>query len=363
MKKRLSLILALCMILALCACGGQSGSGSGNSSGSGSSSDAGSASDSAGSSTDAASNDVITVKYSVTFPNSGVQSEGAEKMKELIEEYSEGRMQVEIYYSSQLGGNTESMEGLRQGTIEMTELALTAISAYSDIWSTFSLPYLWSSGKEAVDVISSDKVMEVLEADVENNGMMIFGWQNLGSRSILNTKNPINTPADMKGMRIRVIEDPTLVDSINAMGGSAVAMAWSECYSGLEQGTIDGLENSSPVIVANAMQEVGKYFSLTEQFIMPDPILMSASWFNSLSAENQEAMRKAGEEYTRIWNEELWPDAEDAALQTIKDSGVEVNEVDKDAFVEATQSVRENFVAKGSEGQANLYNLLMEARG
>lgn len=356
MKKWMALILTLCMALSLCACGG----GQKDSSGGGGSASGGS--DSSGGSGES-SDGVITVKYAVTFPGTGTQAEGAEKMKELIEEYSEGRMQVEIYYSSQLGGNTESMEGLRQGTIEMTELSLTAISAYSDIWSTFSLPYLWNSGKEAVDVISSDKVMEVLEADVENNGMMIFGWQNLGSRSILNTKNPINTPADMKGMRIRVIEDPTLVDSINAMGGSAVAMAWSECYSGLEQGTIDGLENSSPVIVANAMQEVGKYFSLTEQFIMPDPILMSASWFNSLSAENQEAMRKAGEEYTRIWNEELWPDAEDAALQTIKDSGVEVNEVDKDAFVEATQSVRENFVAKGSEGQANLYNLLMEARG
>ena len=350
MKKLMSLVFALCMALSLCACGGgqsapsnSGGSGSGNSGGS--------------------SDGVVTIKYAVTFPGQGTQADGAEKMKELIEEYSEGRMQVEIYYSSQLGGNTESMEGLRQGTIEMTELSLTAISAYSDIWSTFSLPYLWDSGKEAVDVIGSDKVMEVLEADVENNGMMIFAWQDLGARNILNTKNPINSPADMKGMRIRVIEDPTLVDSITAMGGSAVAMAWSECYSGLEQGTIDGLENNSPVIVANAMYEVGKYYSLTEQFIMPDPVLMSASWFNSLSAENQEAIRKAGEEYTRVWNEEIWPDAEAEALQTIKDAGVAVNEVDKAAFVEATQSVRDNFAAKGSEGQKNLYNLLMEARG
>ncbi|MCI9121782.1 MAG: TRAP transporter substrate-binding protein [Oscillibacter sp.] len=350
MKKLMSLVLTLCMALSLCACGGgqsapsnSGGSDSGNSGGS--------------------SDGVVTVKYAVTFPGKGTQADGAEKMKQLIEEYSEGRIQVEIYYSSQLGGNTESMEGLRQGTIEMTELSLTAISAYSDIWSTFSLPYLWDSGKEAVDVIGSDKVMEVLEADVENNGMMIFAWQNLGTRNILNTKNPINSPVDMKGMRIRVIEDPTLVDSISAMGGSAVAMAWSECYSGLEQGTIDGLENNSPVIVANAMYEVGKYYSLTEQFIMPDPVLMSASWFNSLSAENQEAIRKAGEEYTRVWNEEIWPDAEEEALQTIKDAGVAVNEVDKAAFVEATQSVRDNFAAKGSEGQKNLYNLLMEAKG
>ena len=164
-------------------------------------------------------------------------------------------------------------------------------------------------------------------------------------------------------MRIRVIQDPTLVDGINAMGGSAVAMAWGECYAGLEQGTIDGLENSTPVIVANSMYEVAKYFSLTEQFIMPDPILISSVWFESLSAEDQEAILKAGAEYTRVWNEEIWPEAEDAALQTMIDAGVEVNEVNKAAFLEATQAVRDAFVAKGSEGQVALYNAIMEAKG
>lgn len=302
------------------------------------------------------------VKYAVTFPNAGTQGEGAEKLAELIEKYSEGRLDVEIYYSSQLGGNTESMEGLRMGTIEMTELSLTAISAYSDIWSTFSLPYLWDSGDEAIKVLSSDRVMEVLEADVKENGMKIIAWTNLGARSILNTKHAINTPADMKGLRIRVIQDPVLVDSINAMGGAAIAMAWSECYAGLEQGTIDGVENASPVIVANAMQEVGSNFSLTEQFILPDPVLVSATWFNSLSAEDQEAVVKAGEEFARVWNEEIWPGAEAEALETIAAAGCPVNEVDKPAFVEATKSVRDNFVKNATPAQVELYNLLVEVR-
>lgn len=348
MKKVLAMILATCMAISLCACGGGSS--------------APASTDSAQSS-DAAASGAKVMKYAVTFPGNGVQSEGAEKLKELIEKHTDGRIKVEIYYSSQLGGNTESMEGLRNGTIEMTELSLTAISAYSDIWSTFSLPYMWDSGKEAVDVIGSDKVMEVLEPDVEANGMKILAWQNLGSRSILNTKKPINTPADLKGLRIRVIEDPILVDSINAMGGSAVAMAWSECYSGLEQGTIDGIENNSPVVVSNAMYEVGKYYSLTEQFIMPDPVLISASWFNSLSEEDQKAVMAAGEEYTKVWNEEIWPEAEGEALKTLEDNGVAVNEVDKTPFIEATQSVRDNFVNKGSEGQKALYQVLMEAKG
>lgn len=304
-----------------------------------------------------------TMKYAVTFPSAGTQAEGAEKFAELVEEYTNGSVDVEVYYASTLGGNTESMEGLRMGTIEATELSLTAISAYSDIWSTFSLPYLWESGQQAIDVISSEKVMEVLENDLEENGMMAIAWQNLGSRNILNTMRAINAPEDLKGMTIRVIQDPVLVDSISAMGGAPVTMAWSECYSGLEQGTINGLENSAPVIVANSMENVGKYYSLTEQFIMPDPILVSAAWFNMLTPDEQEGVLKAGEEYTRVWNEEIWPEAEAAALETIAEAGCAVNEVDKASFVEATQSVRDDFVEKGTPEQVELYNLLMEVRG
>lgn len=307
--------------------------------------------------------DVITMKYAVTFTSTGTQAEGAEKFAQLVEEYSQGRIDVEVYYASQLGGNTESMEGLREGTIESTELALTAISAYSDIWSTFSLPYMWDSGAEAIKAISSDNIMEILQADVKANNMMIIAWQDLGSRSVLNSKRPINTPADMKGLRIRVIQDPTLVDSINAMGGAAVALGWGECYSALEQGTIDGLENSTPLLTASSMQEVAKYYSLTEQFIMPDPVLISLPWFESLPADLQEAVVAAGEAYTKVWNEEIWPGAEEAALKDLIDAGVQVNEVDKDAFFEATQSVRDDFLANGSEDQVALFNALMAAKG
>ena len=304
-----------------------------------------------------------TMKYAVTFPSAGTQAEGAQKFADLVKEYTNGSVEVEIYYASTLGGNTESMEGLRMGTIEATELSLTAISAYSDIWSTFSLPYLWENGQQAIDVLSSEKVMEVLENDLEENGMMAIAWQNLGSRNILNTMRAINTPEDLKGMTIRVIQDPVLVQSIEAMGGAPVAMAWSECYSGLEQGTINGLENSAPVIVANSMENVGKFYSLTEQFIMPDPILISATWFNMLTPEEQEGIIAAGKEYTRVWNEEIWPTAEAEALKTIADAGCAVNEIDKTPFIEATQSVRDDFAKNGTPEQVELYNLIMEVRG
>ena len=99
------------------------------------------------------------------------------------------------------------------------------------------------------------------------------------------------------------------------------------------------------------------------RFIMPDPILVSATWFNMLTPEEQEGVLKAGEEYTRVWNEEIWPDAEEAALKTIAEAGCEVNEIDKAPFIEATQSVRDDFASNGTPEQVELYNLLLEVRG
>ena len=349
MKKVTALILALAACIGLVSCGSSGSSGSSAASGS----SAGSSGDSTG---------TIVVKYSTTFPATGTQADGANKLGEYIAEYSEGRMKMELYPSSQLGDKVASMEGLRTGTIEMTECAATDLSSYSSIWSVFSLPYLWESGLQAVQTIMDPEVSAVLEADAEANGFKFIGWANLGSRSILNKAHAINTPADMDGLKIRCMEDPVLAGTINAMGGMATPLAWSECYTALQQGTIDGLENSSPVILANGMEEVAKYFSLTEQFIIPDPVFVSKTWFDSLSAENQEALLEAGKAFSDYWNNELWPDAEQDAREQLEAAGVAINEVDKESFIAATQSVIDDFMADADENQKALYELLMTVR-
>lgn len=146
------------------------------------------------------------------------------------------------------------------------------------------------------------------------------------------------------------------------MGASGVPMAWSEVYTAVQQGTIDGLENSTPVILANGLQKVAKYLSLTEQFIIPDPVVVSKVWFDGLSEENQAAVLSAGEKFTEWYNTELWPEAEEAALEELVAAGVEVAEVDKNVFIEATQPVVDDFLASASDGQKELYDLLDTVR-
>lgn len=304
----------------------------------------------------------IAAKYSVVFPATGTQADGANKLGEFIKEESDGRIEMEFYPSSQLGDKIAAMEGMIQGTIEMSEFSATDFSNYDSMWSVCSLPYLWDSGEQAIEVFTDPEVTAFMEEKVETCGMKIIAWQNLGSRSILNTKHAVNEPADLNGLKVRCMQDSILAGTINAMGASATPLAWGECYTALQQGTIDGVENSEPVLLANGMQEVAKYLSLTEQFIIPDPVVVSKVWFDGLSDEDQQAMLKAGEDYTKWYNEELWPNAEQEAQDALIEAGVEVNEVDKEVFKEAVQPVIDDYLSSATEDQKAFYELLVKVR-
>lgn len=311
---------------------------------------------------EAAPEGAIAAKYSVTFPATGTQADSAHGLGKFIEEESEGRIVMEFYPASQLGDKIASMEGMINGTIEMSEFAATDFSNYDDMWSVFALPYLWDNADQAIGTLSDPKVAEFLNANAEQYGMKIIAWQNLGSRSILNSKRPVNNPEELKGITVRCMQDPILAGAMNAMGASATPLPWGECYTALQQGTIDGVENSTPVLLANGMQEVAPYLSLTEQFIIPDPVVISKVWFDGLSADDQAAILSAGEKFTEWYNTELWPNAEAECLDALVADGVQVNEVDKAAFKAAVQPVVDDFLAKASDSQKELYALLNEVR-
>jgi tripartite ATP-independent transporter DctP family solute receptor len=298
----------------------------------------------------------------VVFPPIGTQAEGAKKLGELLEKHTNGRIKMAFYPSAQLGDKLPTMEALRAGTIEMTESAATDLSNYSKLWSVFSLPYLFDNGTQAIKVLTDPEVRAITEADAAAQGFIIIAWCNLGERSIINTKRPVNGPADLRGLRIRVMQDPVLSGAISAMGAAGTPMAWSEVYPALQQGIIDGLENSNPVITANKMQEVAKYLSLTQQFIIPDPVFVSKVVMDKLPADLQKQVREAGAAAEKAWNEEIWPGAEQKQLEVLKAAGVKVNEVDKAPFKAAVKPVVERFLANADPQAKKLYETIQRVK-
>lgn len=302
------------------------------------------------------------VKYSTVFASTGIQADGAQALGKLIAESSDGNMKMEFYPSSQLGDKIATFEGLQAGTIEMTECAATDLSAFDSMWSVFSLPYLWDSDTQAVKTVMDPEVRKILEKNMEQNGFKIIAWTDMGSRSFMNDKRVIKTAADLKGLKIRCMEDKVLADSVTAMGAIATPMAFSEVYTGIQQGTIDGLDHTASSLASSRFQEICKYYSLTEHFTIPDPVFVSTRWFNRLSKDKQEAIVKAGNKFTEEWNNDIWPQAEAKGIDELKSAGVEVTEVDKTTFKDAVKPVVQNFLANATDQQKSLYDLLEKTK-
>jgi tripartite ATP-independent transporter DctP family solute receptor len=309
----------------------------------------------------AASNGKVILKYSVVYPPSGAQGDGARQMEKFMEEYSKGKIDFQFFPSAQLGDKLPSMEGLREGTMEMTEAAASDLANFSKLWSIFSLPFLFNNGADAVRVITDPRVAKILNEDAEANGFKIIGWWNMGERSVINSKRPVTTPKDLKGLKIRVMQNPMLAKAITAMGATGIPMAWSEVYTAIQQKTIDGLENSPPVIAANKMYEVAKYYSMTQQFIIPDPQMISVKVFESLSPELKEAVLKAGKASEKDFNSK-WEDAMVSQMQFLLDKGVKVNEVDKKAFREAVKPLVDEYLSSADAKTTELYEAIVTVR-
>lgn len=304
----------------------------------------------------------IKVKYSVTYGATGTQADGAHALADFIKECSQGRMVMEFYPSSQIGDKASTFEGLKAGTIEMTECAASDLSAFNDMWSVFSLPYLWDNDMQAIHTVQDEAVKAVLEANAEENGFKIIAWTNIGSRSVVNSKHPVKTADDLKGLKLRCMEDPILAEAINSLGAIATPMPSSEVYTALQQGTIDGTDHTPSSVASNSWYEVCDYYSLTEHFTIPDPVFVSKVWFENLSPQNQSAMLEAGKKFADKWNNEIWTNATEEGLKTLKTQGVQILNVDKESFKAKVQPMVDKFLADATDEQKKLYELLVNTR-
>lgn len=301
-------------------------------------------------------------KFAHVGPASGVEQDGSVYLMDKIEEHSGGRISGEVYPAGQLAEKQAALEGLQLGTIEITEVAATDLAQFDNLWDVLALPYLFESGEQAIAVIQDPKVQEIVNQSINDMGFVVLHWRNYGERNILNNKHAINAPADMEGIKIRVMQSPALVNAIEALGASPITLAWTECYTGMQQGTIDAIENSVPVIVSGGYQEVGKYYSLTKHFIVPDPVMISKSVYDSLPEDLQQAVMEAGADTGEYWNGDIWPAAEEADLLTLQESGVEINEPDLAPFMEIAEQVNEATVAEFDERQLEFYNTILEVK-
>jgi tripartite ATP-independent transporter DctP family solute receptor len=279
--------------------------------------------------------EVQTMRLATNHPEGTPASLGYELFADRVEELTDGAIEVEIFYSSVLGDSREVMEQVQAGAIEMTHISAGFVASFVPVVDVFNVPYLFRSHDHYWNVLNGSVGQEIID-DIDDTGVKHLYWVEGGSRSFFNNIRPIESPEDLQGMRIRVMGSPVMLETMELLGATPTTTAYAEVYNALQTGVIDGAENSAISITSMKFNEVSDYYSLNEHQKVPDMLLMNKDIFDGLPADQQEAIMQAADD-AEMFTREEWIRQEDEAMDIIRDTGVQINEIeDKTPFIEAT---------------------------
>jgi tripartite ATP-independent transporter DctP family solute receptor len=250
------------------------------------------------------------------------------------------KAKVVVFGSSQLGGDKELLQKLKLGTVDMA-LPSTVMSSESDLFGVFEMPYLVKD-RAHMGRIEKEVFWSKLAPEAEKKGVKVIAvWEN-GYRHITNSKRPINTPADLQGIKLRVPEGKWRVKMFQTYGANPSPMKFSEVFTALQTGVMDGQENPFTQIYSAKFQEVQKYISLTGHVYTPAYVTVGAKKWETLPADVRKILEDTAKETQAFVYEKAAKD-DDELLGKIKAAGVAVNTPNKDAFVAASKPVYEEF--------------------
>ncbi|WP_315739029.1 TRAP transporter substrate-binding protein [Bradyrhizobium sp. SZCCHNR1093] len=262
-----------------------------------------------------------------------------------------GRLSIQMYPSAQLGGEKETIEQTQIGAIQMLRVSAGALGPIVDDVNVVNMPFLFKSiehSEKMMDGSIGQDLLDRVSANASAN-LVALCWMNSGARSIYNTKKPIRTVEDVKGLKIRVIGNPIFIDMMNALGGNGVAMGYDQVFSALQTGVIDGAENNPPSYVFSNHYTAAKYYSLTQHLVIPEILVFSKRSWANLSTDDQTLIKKFARE-AQMEERELWKAYEREAIEKAKAGGSEIVEIaNKAPFQKAVKPVWDKYGPKYQE--------------
>jgi tripartite ATP-independent transporter DctP family solute receptor len=269
---------------------------------------------------------------------------GLDQFTAEVAEKSGGRLTGKTYHSGVLGNQPDAIEQMRLGSIDFAVFNLGPMGQVIPATNVVNLPFIFKNLDHMHRVVDGP-VGQQLGADMAEKGLIALAWYDSGARSFYNSKKPIATPGDVKGLKVRVMNNDLFVDMIAAMGGNATPMAFSEVYSSIKTGVVDGAENNWPSYDTTGHYEVAGYYSGTEHLIIPECLCISKALWDGLSAEDKEIV-KAAAQNSAVYQRELWAKQDEAARKKVLAAGAQYNEIaDKAPFQAAMQPVYDKFIA------------------
>ncbi|SFG12525.1 tripartite ATP-independent transporter solute receptor, DctP family [Desulfotomaculum arcticum] len=300
--------------------------------------------------------DTYTIKLAYVVPETqSTHIAAKEVFKKYVEEKSNGRIKVELHPNGELGGDRQAIEAVQLGTIQMTIPAAAVLSGFEPKFQVFDLPYLFKSKEAAYKALDGELGKKLSDLLIPL-GLRNLAYGENGFRNITNNKGPINSPADLKGVKIRTMENPVHMATFKALGANPTPISFGELYTALQQGTVDAEENPIPLVYTSKFYEVQKYYTLDGHVYAATAVLINNDFFNSLPEDLQQIIVEGAEKY-KDEQRKLSSQQDTEMLRALKDKGMQINELtpeQKQEFIDATLPVYDQFKDVLGEDLINL---------
>jgi len=282
-----------------------------------------------------------------SLPQSHPVHKGILEFQRVLDEKSGGTVQIKVFPDAQLGSEREVLELLQIGSVAATKVSAATLSNFVPEYHILGIPYLFRSKEHQFSVLEGEIGKSILE---KGSKFWLRGlcYYDAGSRSFYTSEKAIRTPEDLKSLKIRVMNNQMAINMVHSMGGSATPLSYSELYTAIQQGVVDGAENNPPSFVSSNHYEISKYYTLDQHSSVPDVLVIGTKFWEQLTAQEkvwvQDAANESSQAQKVFWNESV-----EESIRVAKEHGVEVIIPEKSLFAEKSKSVVEGFVKEYPE--------------
>ncbi|GGC08583.1 TRAP transporter substrate-binding protein [Cellulomonas carbonis] len=297
--------------------------------------------DAGGAEAPAANADTVVMKAAFNQPETHPQYIVLDELGDKLMEATDGAYDIEVFPNETLGAQRETIELVQAGTIEMAYVGGPLLENFNPDFVVFNLPFVFDSPEHQSEVTNDPEIVGDLYSSLEDQGIKVLSAFHGGVRSVYNSEKPITTPADLAGMKIRVIESDTNIEMMSLMGGTGTPMGQGEVYTAIQSGVIEGGENNELIYSNLKHAEVAPYYSYTRHLMFPDYLIINPTVWEGMSAEHQEIFTELLAE-ARVHEAELWKEQVSEGIAAAEAAGAQFNEVDAEAFAEVIAPLTES---------------------
>ncbi len=282
-----------------------------------------------------------------SLPQSHPVHKGILEFQKALEKKSGGTLKIKIFPDAELGSEREVLELLQIGSVAATKVSAATLSNFVPEYNILGIPYLFRDKKHQFDVLEGPIGKSILE---KGSKFWLRGlcYYDAGSRSFYTSEKAIRTPDDLKGLKIRVMNNQMAINMVNSMGGSATPLAYGELYTAIQQGVVDGAENNPPSFVSSNHYEISKYYTLDQHSSVPDVFLIGTKFWEKLSEEEKIWVQEAADESSQA-QKVFWNESVEESMKVALEAGVEIIIPEKSLFAGKSKSVVEGFVKEYPE--------------